>query len=195
MFNFKENSVLIVVDYQNDFIDGKLPVPEAKLIKNKIVKYIELANLLSIPVIPTKDYHPVDHCSFKEYGGRFPPHCIRGTMGAMIERDVDNVLCDIKGFPESPIFKGTHYDVEEYSGFAPKDKDGESILLNRLLDLDILNVYICGLATDYCVKETAFDANEFDVFVLTDAIKGMEQETTERALIDMINAEVQFVKW
>ena len=74
---------LIIVDVQNDFLPGgSLAVPNGDEVIAAFNRYIELVQSKGLPVFATRDWHPNDHCSFKEQGGPWPPHCIVDTEGA-----------------------------------------------------------------------------------------------------------------
>lgn len=134
---------VIIVDCQKDFISGSMAVPGADEAVCAIVAYLILNQDEIEEAVLTKDWHPVNHCSFKEYGGKWPTHCVQNTPGAEIDSRIMNVLKDlnIRYF----IFnKGCLSDVEEYGAFPPGD--GNVFPRNEII--------VCGIAGDYCVKET-----------------------------------------
>ncbi len=165
---------LVIVDLQNDFMPGgALPVPGG----DEIVAPInDLAARFPL-VIATQDWHPEEHCSFAESGGMWPPHCVQRTWGAKLHAKFDMNRIHLI------VLKGQHQDHDAYSGFQ------ETTLKEDLLEHGIKRVFICGLATDYCVKQTAFDAlkNRFQVFVLTDLVRAVNLNPGdgERALAEM----------
>ena len=167
---------LIVVDMQNDFMpDGVLPVKDADKIIPRINEYVKLFEKKSNPVFYTRDWHPENHISFKGYGGIWPPHCVQETQGAMFHKDLYFPL-DNKFI----ISKGTSKDFDAYSGF-------QGTILDELLkERGIKRVFICGVATDYCVKNTALGALNlgYQTFILQDAIKGVDvnKGDSEKAL-------------
>lgn len=153
---------LLIIDVQNDFCEGgALAVPEGDTIVdgiNEIAKTFEI-------VVTTQDWHPLDHGSFasnnpgtKPYdmgklGGRdqvmWPNHCVQNTSGAAFH---PNIKVNAKNF-----VKGTNPQADSYSGFF--DDDGKTTGLDAFLkSKNVTEVFICGLATDYCVKFTALDA-------------------------------------
>lgn len=169
---------LIIVDMQNDFCPGgALPVPDGDKIIPIINKYIEFFKKKNFLIVATRDWHPPDHISFKNYGGIWPPHCIRGTKGAEFHPELK--------LPSNTIIisKATEKDKEAYSGFEGTELD--KILKNK----GIKEVYICGLATDYCVKHTALDAIKlgYKTYILTDAVKGVNVNPgdSEKALKEL----------
>ena len=117
-------------------------------------------------VIATRDWHPADHNSFKDQGGIWPVHCVAGTQGAQLHPDLDRTKIDIV------VDKGQAVDTNGYSGFEGTDLD--EILRER----GITQVTVVGLATDYCVKNTALDALKagFQVTVDSTAARGVEVE-------------------
>jgi len=165
---------LIVVDMQKDFMPGgSLPVPEADRIIPKVEEYIRKFKENGALIIATRDWHPENHISFKEQGGPWPKHCVQNTEGAKF----------VVKLPEDAIIisKADKPDKEAYSGFEGTN------LAEILKNKGVNEVYICGVATEYCVKATALDALKygFDVYILRDAIKGIDPEGEERALKEL----------
>lgn len=148
-FKITTQDSIIVVDVQNDFcIGGALPVPEADDSYVDILNgYIDSASSIGARVIFTKDWHPPNHCSFKEQGGPWPPHCVAGAWGS----DLHKLLHVPSGVIH--INKGTEADVEQYSGFDTE----------RLKNLPVLpgNIFIVGIAFEYCVFATAVAAQNY----------------------------------
>jgi nicotinamidase/pyrazinamidase len=164
---------LVIVDFQNDFTPGgALAVPEGDTIAAKL-------NTLAASgdyelVVATRDWHPADHSSFAEQGGPWPVHCVAGTQGAQLHPDLDRTRIDVT------VDKGQDVKTDGYSGFAGTDL--EELLRER----GVTQVTVVGLATDYCVKNTALDALRagFAVTVDSSAARGVEVEAgdSERAL-------------
>lgn len=173
------SDALIVVDVQVDFCPGgALPVPDGDKIVPVLNEYIRKFNSAGALIVATRDWHPPNHSSFKDYGGPWPPHCIQGTRGA-------NFHPDLK-LPEGAIIisKATDPLREAYSGFEGTD-------LNDILKrAGVKRVFVGGLATEYCVKNTVLDALKygFEVFLLEDAIKGIDVKPgdIERAIKEML---------
>lgn len=179
-------SALIVVDVQNDFCPGgALAVPQG----DKVIPPLnELARRFAdrgLPVVATRDWHPEDHDSFEAQGGPWPPHCVQGTDGAAFHPQLD--------LPEGTveIKKGTDPDAEAYSGFLGADPEGRP-LAEVLRDEGVERVFVGGLATDYCVKETTLDALDegLEAFLLRDATRGVDVEEgdVEAAVDAMVEA-------
>ncbi|MFN3870926.1 MAG: nicotinamidase [Aquificaceae bacterium] len=174
--------VLVIVDMQRDFMPGgALPVPEGDLIIPLLNQYIELFFKRGLSLFFTRDWHPADHISFKDQGGLWPPHCVQNTEGAMFHKDLfiphDNRFI---------ISKGTSRDFDAYSGF-------QGTLLDSLLrERGIKRIFVGGVATDYCVKNTVLGGINlgYQVFLLADGIKGVDVNPgdSQRAIEDMLQA-------
>jgi len=153
---------LIVVDVQRDFCPGgALAVPRGDEVVPVINQLLGLGGWLAIA---TRDWHPPDHCSFTAQGGIWPPHCVAGTDGAAFHHALDQARI------RHIVSKALTRDAEAYSGFQGTD------LAALLASRGIGRAFVCGLATDYCVKGTALDARRagLDVVVIEDAIRGVE---------------------
>ncbi len=164
---------LIIVDFQNDFCPGgALAVPDGDAISGRLN---ELAGSGEYDlVVATRDWHPPDHGSFAEQGGPWPVHCVAGTPGAELHDGLDPTPIDVV------VDKGHDRETEGYSGF-------EGTRLAALLrERDVDHVTVVGLATDYCVKNTALDAMRegFHVTVDSTATRGVDVQPgdSERAL-------------
>lgn len=158
-------NALIIIDMQYDFMpEGVLAVKEGDQLAEPICAIRDKFDL----VVFTQDWHPANHCSFKEYGGIWPVHCVQNSRGAEIDRRIirpgDNI-----------IRKGIHQDVDSYSGFWDNNRKHETELNDFLKTRGVDTVYICGLATDYCVKFTVMDAIDagYKVFLITDLCRGV----------------------
>lgn len=173
---------LIVVDMQRDFMPGgALPVPDGDKIIPRCNEYIKAFKEKGALIVATRDWHPENHISFKERGGPWPRHCVQNTPGAefVVELPADVVI----------ISKATEPDKEAYSGFE------DTNLADILREKGIRKVYICGVATEYCVKATALDAlkHGFEVYLLSDAVKGINPDGEKRALEEMRKAGVKIL--
>lgn len=105
----------------------------------------------ALPVLFVCDHHPADHCSFVKQGGPWPPHCVAGTREAQIH---DGLLPFVQ--EELVFLKGCSPEKEQYSGFEGLNEAGQSLdEVLRLLGCEKL--YVTGIATEYCVKNTAYD--------------------------------------
>jgi nicotinamidase/pyrazinamidase len=164
---------LIVVDVQNDFCpDGALQVADGDLVIPPINDLIARFR----HVVLSRDWHPANHCSFAEspqfMDRSWPVHCVANSPGAQFHRDLHmpaNALI---------ISKGTHADCEAYSAFS------ETGLAEHLRERGVTRLFVCGLATDYCVKETVLDGlrNGFVMFMIEDACRGVDIPAGSAAL-------------
>jgi nicotinamidase/pyrazinamidase len=156
---------LIIVDFQNDFTPGgALAVAGGDAIAQRVD---ELARSGEYDlVVATRDWHPPDHGSFAAQGGRWPEHCVQGSPGAELHPALDRELIDvIVDTGQTPMDEG-------YSGFEKTRL--EELLREHAID----HVTVVGLATDYCVKQTALDAlrHGFGVTVDSNAVRAVEVE-------------------
>ena len=173
------NSAIIAVDIQNDFCPGgALPVPDGDAVVYSMNLYITKFSKMGLPVYFTRDWHPQNHISFKTNGGIWPEHCVQETYGAELHK---KLLIPSRAVI---ISKGISPDNDGYSGFEETDLD------KRLKAKNIRQLFIGGLATDYCVKSTVLDALHagFDVVFLSDASKGVDVNTgaSEQAIDEML---------
>jgi nicotinamidase/pyrazinamidase len=171
---------LILVDIQNDFCPGgSLAVAEGDEVvpvANELEKYFDL-------VVATKDWHPPGHASFETL---WPPHCVQGTAGAEFHPALDTSRV------AHVFLKGTDPAVDSYSGFFDNEHKLSTGLGDYLRAQGVARVFVCGLATDYCVKFTALDALRlgFDTTVVADACRAVNVNAGdgERALEEMRSA-------
>ena len=152
---------LILVDIQNDFLPGgKLSVPHSEKIL-PVVEDLVLNNRWFDYIVSTQDWHPKNHVSFKKW----PSHCVMNSFGAKLHKGIDcwNVI---------RFKKGSNKDIDSYSIFKDEEGNNNEDFIKFIVNKNVDTVFICGLALDYCVKETALDAVKyFDMktFVITDA--------------------------
>ncbi|MCK9275767.1 MAG: isochorismatase family protein [Syntrophales bacterium] len=179
----RNGDALSVTDVQNDFLPGgALGVFEGDAVISPANCTIEIFRKAALPVFITRDWHPPHHSSFKEKNGPWPPHCIRYTKGAEFASRLkipDNAIV---------ISKGSSIERDQYSSLHGLDSSGRT--QDELLkSLKIKRLFICGLATEYCVLNSVQDAREagYEVFVLTDAIRGVNVNPgdSEKALEEM----------
>ncbi len=180
----KLKKALLVVDVQNDFCPGgALGVPEGDKIIPRLNKYLKIFSKNKLPVFASRDWHPVRTRHFRDFGGIWPVHCIQNTKGAAFHPKLK--------LPKEAIllYKGTDPETDSYSVFQAEDASGMNFikLLNRL---GVKELYVGGLATDYCVKFSTIDAlrQGFKVKLLIDAIKGVNLKPydSSKALKEMI---------
>jgi nicotinamidase/pyrazinamidase len=156
---------LIVVDVQNDFCPGgALAVTGG----DEIVPIINALVPKFAHVAFTRDWHPADHCSFGDppqfVDGSWPAHCVQDTPGAELHPNLE--------VPAGALFvdKATNPDKEAYSDFE------ETSFAADLKGRGVKRLFVCGIATDYCVKANALDGLKygFDVVVLEDACRAVD---------------------
>ena len=176
---------LIVVDVQNDFCPGgSLAVTRGDDVVAPLNKLIEEFLERGEPVFKSRDWHPKKTKHFAAYGGTWPVHCVQNTKGAEFHPDlIDDMHIRI-------ISKGLG-DEDSYSAF-----DGTDLAL-QLRRLGVEEVWVGGLATDYCVKNTVLDAVKegFRVKALEDAMRAVEVNPGdgERAIAEMRDAGAEIV--
>lgn len=192
---------LILVDIQNDFLpEGALAVPEGDAIipvVNRLQPHFDL-------VVMTQDWHPAHHGSFAanhpglrpydmiQLNGLaqllWPVHCVQETSGAEFSLHLDIRHVD-------KIFqKGTDAGIDSYSGFFDNGRRKSTGLGDYLQEKGVTEVYVCGLATDYCVKFTALDAQSlgFKTYLIEDATRGVnvQEGDVEKAVAEMKEAGI-----
>ena len=196
---------LILVDIQNDFLPGgALAVPEGDLV-------IPIANRLQAVfplVVATQDWHPENHGSFAaNHPGKkvfeqivlnglpqtlWPVHCVQGTSGAELAPALQRERI-AKIFP-----KGTDAGIDSYSGFFDNGHRRSTGLGEWLKAKGVTEVFVCGLATDYCVKFTALDAAQtgFKTHFIQDASRGvnLQPDDVRHAIAEMNRAGIDTVQ-
>ncbi len=170
---YDPTTALVVVDVQNDFADprGALYVPGGEEVVPVVNREIDRALDAGALVVCTQDWHPERTPHFQTDGGIWPVHCVAGTWGASLHPGLLAV-------PGEPIRKGSGGE-DGYSAFSVRDPtSGETAptRLERVLrEGGIRRVVVVGLATDYCVAETALDARRlgFETVVLAAAVRAV----------------------
>jgi nicotinamidase/pyrazinamidase len=183
---------LLVVDLQNDFCPGgALAVPQGDQVIPVLNRSSDLFAQAKLPIFASRDWHPPKTKHFALYGGTWPIHCVQGTSGAAFHPALElpaNVTI---------LSKGMDPNEDCYSCFEATAQDGTP-LLDVLRREGIQELFIGGLATDYCVKATVLDARKhgLDITVLSDAIRGVDLTPgdVERALREMKTAGARFVR-
>jgi len=182
MTSSNRSQALLLIDLQNDFVDGgTLAVPKGKeviAVANRLIPQFEV-------VIATQDWHPKDHRSFASQNPgvglytqfdldglpqtAWPDHCIQDTFGAELVSDLDH-----QGIRHR-VFKGTDRAIDSYSGFFDNGHRKTTGLSDLLRNQSIEEVFILGLATDYCVLHSVLDSirEGFKTRVIVDACRGV----------------------
>lgn len=188
-------NTLLVIDLQNDFCEGgSLAVKDSLSIIPVINR---ISNKFDL-VVQTQDWHPKDHMSFAsnnpnkkeydvidmEYGKQvlWPNHCVQNTFGSEFHKDLNTQHSHLI------IRKGFRKEIDSYSAFYENDKKTTTGLNGYLREMKSTKLYLCGLATDFCVKWSALDAVDegYEVFLIEDAIKGIDiDNSVELALQEM----------
>lgn len=156
---------LVIIDVQNDFLPGgALAVPDGSAVVPLLSRCAVEFHRRGLPVFATRDWHPIGHCSFREHGGIWPAHCVAGTSGAAFAAEL------VLPPGTQLVGKGTEAQAEAYSAFQGTD------LVSRLRQQGCTRVFIGGLATDYCVRESALDAISagLEVVLLQDAVRAVD---------------------
>jgi nicotinamidase/pyrazinamidase len=177
---YDENSALVVVDVQNDFADpnGSLYVEGGEQVVSLVNREIDRATAAGAYAVYTQDWHPPSTPHFARQGGKWPVHCVRETWGADLHPELKVVGDQIR--------KATGPE-DGYSGFSvehlPSGERRGTGLHDLLRARGIDRIVIVGLATDYCVKETALDALRlgYDVTVVREAVGAVELQPGDGA--------------
>ena len=196
-------SALIVVDVQNCFVDGGLPVKEGRA----VVPVINRLAPAFANIVVTQDWHTPGHASFaSSHAGRkpfetttmpygtqvlWPDHCVQGTHDAALVDDLKLPTAQLV------IRKGFHPGVDSYSAFEEADHETTTGLAAYLKARGIGTVYVVGLATDFCVAWTAIDARKagFETFVIEDATRAIDLNgSLVAAMASMKQAGVTIVR-
>lgn len=197
-----EMKALLIVDIQNDFLPGgSLAVPQG----DEVIPVVNSLQLLFPLVVATQDWHPENHASFaSNHIDRqpfqqvllngveqvlWPDHCVQLSEGA----EFSPLLSQSK--IEAIFRKGTYYKVDSYSGFFDNNRLRSTCLSEYLIAKEVDQVYIAGLAADFCVGYTALDALEqgFETFVIEDATRAIDPEGYEKMKQKIINKGGKFV--
>jgi nicotinamidase/pyrazinamidase len=173
MAGYTRQVALIVVDVQNDFADpaGSLYVRGGETLVEPINGEIEAAVSAGAFVAYTQDWHPPATPHFQKDGGIWPVHCVRDTWGAAFHPSLQ--VC-------GPVVQKGVDGGDGYSGFSVRDPESGSVsrtgLEQLLRDREVRGIVIAGLATDYCVKETAVDGAHlgFEVTVPRHLVRAVE---------------------
>ena len=186
---------------QYDFVPGgALAVPKG----DEVMPLINRLAARFANIVLTQDWHPRDHVSFATahpgrqpfetirlpYGNQvlWPPHCVQGTHGAALHAELNVPHAQLV------IRKGHHRDIDSYSAFLEADRKTTTGLAGYLRERELSDLYVCGLATDFCVAWTALDgrAAGFDVTVIEDACRAIDlQGSCAKAWQEMTKAGVK----
>jgi nicotinamidase/pyrazinamidase len=195
------HDALLLVDIQNDFCPGgALAVPDGDRIVPLANWYARLFERRGLAVFASRDWHPPVTRHFQAQGGPWPPHCVQGTPGADFHPQLS--------LPDEAVVvsKGMDPGADSYSAFQAETPDGRR-LGDALRELGVERLFVCGLATDYCVKASVLDALRagFETVVLEDAVRGidlspgdiarafgeMEEQGARSARLDTVEMELE----
>src|SRR5688500_3481059 len=189
MATYDPTTALLVVDVQNDFADprGSLHVRGGDEIVPVVNREIERARAAGASVIYSQDWHPESTPHFQKDGGIWPVHCVMETWGAELHPDLT---------VEGPVVRKGSNGEDGYSAFTMRDPQSGATIPTRLAYLlgeaGATQLVICGLATDYCVKQTALDARAkgYPTTVLENAIRAvnLEPDDGDRAVEEILAA-------
>lgn len=176
---------LVIVDVQWDFYhpQGKLYVKGGEFIPERILAIApDYDN-----IICTLDWHPANHCSFAAQGGPWPPHCVIYTMGAGLPNSFSKLLAD----GAITVCKAYDEDVEQYGAFEMIDNDDPAfVILDKSDEIDV-----CGIAGDYCVKETIENMLKFTpsdkISLIENCIVSIDDGTTLKKFIEENNLRIK----
>ena len=195
---------LLPVDIQNDFLPGgTLAVADGDAVIAPANRLIEALDI----VVATQDWHPANHSSFAENHPDhssyeiiecngleqtlWPLHCVQGTTGAAFASQLPIDKAD------AVIHKGTESSIDSYSGFFDNGHRRTIGLAGYLRERQVTEVFVCGLATDFCVKFTALDSSEadFQTHLVTEACRGVELSPgdIDRTIASMRHAGVNII--
>jgi nicotinamidase/pyrazinamidase len=176
---------VVIVDVQRDFCEGGvLAASDTGSLLTPLQDFIRTARQSGVRVIFTQDWHPADHSSFKQNGGKWPVHCVACEPGSELMPQLNVTPSDVI------VRKGVTSAAEGYSAFQGTN------LAEQLRLSDITSVGICGIATEYCVRATALDAAKanFDVSLLKDLIRAVDPAKSDSVMSELRNAGVRMVR-
>jgi putative nicotinate phosphoribosyltransferase len=179
----------VVVDMLYDFIDGSLACTNADNAVREDVRYINSHPEQKVYYV--LDHHPANHCSFKEFGGTWPAHCVMQTRGG----DIHSLFYTVDNLSNRPsrdqkFYKGINPKKEEYSGFRSHNREG--IELNTVLTKDVV---VSGIATEYCVRETCLDLLKagHNVYLIEDALAYIDLDGHKATLQELVREGVNLI--
>jgi nicotinamidase/pyrazinamidase len=189
MTDFDSKTALIVVDVQNDFASptGSLYVAGGQDVVAPINTLVRSALTHGAFVVYTQDWHPEHTPHFKDDGGRWPKHCVKGSWGAELVRSLE---------VDGPVVQKGTAGEDGYSGFSVRDPEtgtSHTTTLDRMLrEREIARVVVVGLAQDVCVKDTALDAQRlgYATEVVASATRPVDADGGRRALTELSQAGV-----
>ncbi|WP_421779762.1 bifunctional nicotinamidase/pyrazinamidase [Kiloniella litopenaei] len=201
--DLSSRDALLVIDLQNDFCTGgALAVPDGEAIVPVVNRLID-----RFPhALATQDWHPEGHLSFASshegqtpygtielsYGTQvlWPDHCVQGHDGSTLHKDLNKTALELI------LRKGFRKEIDSYSAFFENDKTTSTGLTGYLRERQIERVFLCGLATDFCVYYSAIDAIKqgFETFVIADACRAIDLDgSLAKAMTHMRESGVEIL--
>ena len=173
---FQDGDALLIVDVQNDFCPGgALAVPEGDGVVPVLNAWAQVAVKRNRPVYASRDWHPVGHVSFQDFGGPWPVHCLQDSPGARFHPRLELPTATVV------VTKGVRFDQDQYSVF---DQTGFSQRLERD---GVRRLLVGGLAQDVCVRASVLDARQagLEVVLIAAATRPVSAEDGAGALDEM----------
>ena len=181
----RSGDALLIVDVQKDFCSGgALPIEDGEKVIPILNRWIAAAVIKGVPIYASRDWHPVGHISFQEYGGSWPPHCIQDSDGACFHPNLKLPNSVVK------VTKGTRFDRDQNSAF---DETG---LAYELRKKGIQRLLVGGLAEDICVLATVLDGLKegFEVTLIADGTRPVTLQNSKKAREKMHECGARFVR-
>ncbi|RXM57781.1 cysteine hydrolase [Clostridium tetani] len=185
------SKAIIVVDCQNDFISGSLACHMGKESVDNIISLINSNK--DFKVFYSCDWHSKNNKSFKANGGIWPIHCVGYEEGSELHQ---NFYKNIENEKQSPLnkenifYKGQDDEIEEYSAFYAKNSKGE--ILNNKIPKEVI---VCGIASEYCVRETIkeFLKYDFTVSLFLDGLGYVNKEEHNKNIEELKKLDVNII--
>jgi nicotinamidase-related amidase len=175
----RKGDALLIVDVQKDFLPGgDLATPGGDAVIEPINQLAREFETHKLPVFASRDWHPANHCSFRERGGPWPPHCIAGTEGAEFPAALQ--------LPATVhvISKATSADADAYSAFEGTE------LRAMLHEAGVRRLFVAGLTAEYCVFNSSKDALDagLEVVLIEDAIHALNPTAGANIIMDLLQS-------
>jgi nicotinamidase/pyrazinamidase len=186
----RNKSALLIVDVQKDFCaGGALAVPESERVLLALNRHLARAAGEGMPVYASRDWHPEVTNHFAPYGGQWPVHCVRETVGAQFHSSLQLPTTTIV------VSKGVGPNQSGYSAFEGRTGEGRAFLVDLMMR-GVTRLEVGGLAIDYCVRASVLDAlsHGIEVTILSDAIAGVDLAPGDsaRAIAEMRSAGAEY---
>ncbi|EJO5347589.1 isochorismatase family protein [Clostridium botulinum] len=182
---------ILIIDSQNDFVSGSLACYNGQKAVKNIINILN--NNKELKAFYSLDWHSENNKSFKINGGIWPVHCVANKFGAELDKSFYKELKYEKHSPDNKeilFLKGKDDCIEEYSAYEGENILGEKI--NKVIDKDII---VCGIASEFCVKETVEDLieNGFNVKLYVDGVGYVDKKEHEKTLNSLTKKGVKLI--